>query len=287
MDYRFKNNALIVRFPKGFEEENRGLKDCCRCKQLVLAHPTETESWKNDCKGVYVKKNEITDLVTITMEDSTGNVVSNEGEQAVFPNDNLAFGFIYDWQSVLNTHGIGCYTIKINFTIAGITGGFTWGTYDLRQYSIESARDTVRVKSKFNSYWQKLQIDFTNSNFVDSVRFNGLFGKRQPKTQIENLVDIGRKIVKPTRENLNEYTLETDPLSICITRQLIDFHLLNEDECFITDHNRTNHDYLLLDKPVAVIESPEIDYIDGSRLAQITATFGDRNLLDKNYYRQN
>lgn len=288
MDYRFKQNVQVVSFPKGFEEEDRGLKGCCDCKELVLAHPTESDSWKNDCTGVYGKIAQGEgDSVTFTMEDANGNVVTNEGTTADFPNDPQAVGFIYDWQKVLLRHGIGCYTIKVNYTIAGITGGYTWGVYELKQYSIYNARGTVRIKSKFNTYWQTLQIDFTNSNFVDGVRFNGFFGKRQPKTEINNLIGKSRRVEKATRENLNEYTLESDPLSICITRQLIDFHLLNEDECFISDHNQSNHDYLLLDKPVVVTNTAEIEYKEGNRWANITATFGDRALLDKNYYRQN
>jgi hypothetical protein len=287
MDYRFKESVRVISFPKGFEEEDRGLKGCCDCKQLVLAHPSDTETWKNDLTGIYVKKSEPGDVVTFSMEDANGLVVSNQGEAAIFPNDTLAVGFIYNWQDVLNTHGVGCYTIKVNFTIAGIVGGYTWGLYDLRQYSISSAKGTVRIRSKFNTFWQKLQIDFTNSNFTDSVRFNGFFGNRQPKTEINNLIGKSRTIEKATRENLNEYTLETDPISICITRQLIDFHLLNEDECFITDHNSSNHDYLLFDTPVSVSGSSEVDYIKRSRLANVKATFGDRKLLDKNYYRQN
>ena len=250
-----------------------------------MAHPTESESWKNDIKGVVIKKNDVADPVTFTMEDSTGSVVSNQGFAGIFPNDNLAVGFMFEWQKVLNTHGAGCYTIKANFTIAGITGGFTIGVFDLRQYSIATAKRTVRIRSKFNTFYQKERLDFTNSNFEDTVRFKGFFGKRQPKTEINNLIGKDRKIEKSTRENLNEYTLETAPLDICITRQLIDFHLLNEDQCFATDHNASNHDYLLLDKPVVIKTTPELKYRNHNRLANIKATFGDRDLQDKNYYR--
>jgi hypothetical protein len=287
MDYRLKQDVRVVSFPKGFEEEDRGLKGCCNCKELVLADPTATESWKNDCTGVYAKKSEEGDLITITMEDKDGNVVANKGTVASFPNDTDAVGFIYNWQDILNSFGIGCYTIKVNYTIAGITGGYTWGIYELKQYSIASARGTVRIKSEFNTYYQKLQIDFTNSNFTDSIRFNGFFGDTQPNTEINNLISKGRRIEKATRENLNEYSLGSDPLDICITRQITGFHLLNEDECFITDHNQSNHDYLLLDHPVSLSGTPEYEYIKGSRLAYVTATFGDRTLNDKNYYRQN
>ena len=220
------------------------------------------------------------------MEDSNGNVIPNLGEVAVFPNDPMAVGFIYDWRQILAAHGPGCYLIKINFTIAGITGGYTHGSYDLRHFTVANAMGTVRIRSKFNTFYQKLSTDFTNSNFTDCVRFNGFFGDRQPKTQFRNIIGKNRRKAKATRENLNEYKLRTDPLHICITRQLVDFHLLNEDECYLSDHNYHNHDYLLLDKPVIPIESAEFDPIYKSRLSKLEATFGDRDLLDKNYYRQ-
>lgn len=284
MDYRFKHTLKVIKFPKGFEEEQRGLKGCCDCKQLVLAHPSETETWKNDVKGVVVKKSDIADVVSFTMEDSNGNVVSNEGKDAVFPNDSLAIGYIYNWRKVLNEHGAGCYKIKVNFTISGTTGGYTEGVFELKQYSVSTAKETVRIRSKFNSKFQRLNIDFTDSNFEDSVRFNGTFGKRQPKTDINNLIGKSRKVEKTTRENLNQYTLESDPLPICITRQLIDLHFLNEDECFMSDHSPTNHDYLLFDKPVSIPETPQLNDIEGSRLSYVVATFGDRTLNDKSYY---
>lgn len=287
MDYRKKDNYRVVSFPKGFEEEDRGLKGCCTCKQLVLAHPVDSDSWKNDCTGVYIKRGEQGDLVAITMEDANGNTIANLGTVGLFPNDSLAVGFIYDWQQILNTHGPGCYTIKINFTIAGVTGGYTHGIYELKTFSVATAKGTVRIKSKFNTFYQKLLVDFTDSNFMDSVRFNGYFGDRQPKTEINNVISKNRRVEKATRENVNNYFLKTDPLDICITRQLVDFHFLNEDECFASDHNYHNHDYLILDKPVAFIESSELDYYRGNRLAKVNATFGDRNLFDKNYYRSN
>lgn len=286
MDYRYKNNVVVARFPKGFEEEQRGLKGCCTCKQLVLAHASDVETWKNDLTGVYVKLSSNADAVTFSMEDDTGTIIANLGTVGVFPNDTLAAGFIYDWKQILNSSGAGCYTVKANFTIAGINGGFTIGVYDLKQYSIATAKRTVRLRSKFNSYYQKLEIDFTNSNFTGTVRFYGIFGEEQPKTELRNLIGKSRIINKATRENVNEFTLSTDPLDICITRQIKTI-LLNEDELFISDHNPDSHDYLLLDKPVSLSESAEFEYIYKSRLAKVTATFGDKALTDKNYYNQN
>ena len=68
MDNRFKQNLNVIRLPKGFEEEARGGKTCCE-PNVVLAHLTEIESWKNDVLGVVIKKSDASDIVTISMED--------------------------------------------------------------------------------------------------------------------------------------------------------------------------------------------------------------------------
>ena len=100
------------------------------------------------------------------------------------------------------------------------------------------------------------------------------------------MITKGRKVEKVTRENLNEYELRTDPIEVVITRRLIDFHFLNEDLLLITDHNTSNHDYLLFDKKVVLEESPEIEYIERSRWAKMIVKFGDRKKLDKSYYNE-
>ena len=96
----------------------------------------------------------------------------------------------------------------------------------------------------------------------------------------------GTKVEKVTRENLNKYYLKTDPIDIAITRRLIDFHFLNEDKLLITDHNNSNHDYLIFDLPVSLEETSEMEYMERSRLAKLSATFGDRKKLDKSYFNQ-
>ena len=144
----------------------------------------------------------------------------------------------------------------------------------------------MRIYSEPSSYSQKELIDYTNSNVKDSIRFKGFFGHRQPKTEINNLITKGRRVEKTTRENLNEYTLKTDPLEIVVTRRLIDFHFLNEDKLLITDHNAYNHDYNLFDKKVVLEESAELEYYERNRWAKLTAKFGDREKLDKSYYNE-
>jgi hypothetical protein len=219
------------------------------------------------------------------MENCDGDVLTNYGDTGSFPNDDLAVGFIYDWNQILDNEGEGNYSIKVDYNIAGLTGDYIVSTYTLKKFNLQNSKDSVRIYSEFNSYYQKENIDFTDSNIKDTIRFNGFFGNREPDTQINNLIDKGRKVVKVTRENLNKYTLETDPLEIAMTKQIIDKHFINEDVIKFSDYNRFNHNYNIFDQEVSVTETPKIEYIYRDRRAKITAIFGDEVLKDKSYYR--
>jgi len=70
-----------------------------------------------------------------------------------------------------------------------------------------------------------------------------------------------------------------------MTQQLIDKHFINEDIIKITDYNRFNHDFNIFDKEVVLIDTPEFEYPFLDRKAKIIATFGDRKLIDKSYFR--
>lgn len=287
MNYRFKEDISIIEFPPGFEEEDRlKCKRYCCTPELRLASLTEDGISKNDVTGVFIKRSDLTDVVTFKIEKcGAGNLTPLLGYAPTFPQDTLAIGYVFDWKQYLQTYGIGRYTIKVEYTISGITQEVTWGQYDLKEYSIYSARGTVQVYSEWRSKYQLFNIDFSNSDFKDSIRFKGFFGNREPKTQINNLISKGRKVEKVTREHLNTYTLKTDPVANNITRQLVDWHLLNEDKMLITDHNATNHFYYF-EKAVVLEDEPEIEYYEKNRWAKITAKVGDRDKLDKTYYNE-
>lgn len=288
MNYRNKIDFDIIKFPQGFEEENRLFCKSYCCEPLCVMASDDNDSYKNDVTGVVVKKSDITDVVEfkITRCDDPSTDLPLLGYVGQYPQDQLAFGFMFEWKQYLTTFGVGKYNIKIEFTISGVTGGFDYGQFDLKVFSIVSARDSVRIWSEPSSYSLFNEIDFTSSNHADSIRFKGFFGNREPETEIMNLITKGRRVEKVTRENLNKYTLRTDFLEANVTRRLIDFHFLNEDKLFISDHNATNHDYFIFDKQVSLSESPEIEYMEKNRWAKITAVFGDRKLLSKSFYNQ-
>lgn len=285
MNYRFKEDLQVIRFPEGLEDENRGLKGGCCLPLLKLASVTDSDNYKNDVTQVTVKKSAPSDIVTfVVTKCDEAAPLSNFGDQGIYPQDTTAFGFVFDWKQYLITYGTGKYTIAVEFTISGVTGGYNYGQYELKDFTIENAKNSVRVWSEPSTYSEKEDIDYTGSNIRDCIRFNGFFGDRQPKTEINNLITKGRRVEKVTRENLNEYSLRTDPVDDRYTRRLINFHFLNEDVLLISDHNASNHDYHLFDVPVVLEDTAEVEYLYRSRTAKLTATFGDRKKLDKSYY---
>ena len=284
MDYRFKEDVEIIRFPEGFSEEDRGVKKGCCENFFVLASLTSNDSYKNDTELAFIRRTTPTDIVTFSIE-KCGIVgdLTNLGVVAVFAQDSLAVGFMFDWKLYLSTFGTGTYTIKVNFTISGIVGGYDWGIYDLENYSISNAANSIRIRSTFNSFSQSENIDFSNSNCLTTLRLRGYFGDSQNNTEINQLITKGRVSQKTTRENLVQYELKTFPLLVMFTRRL-QFQLLNQDKCFISDHNKTNHDYNLFDIAVVLAESAEFTYRTGSRRADIKAMFGIRKKDQKSFY---
>jgi hypothetical protein len=282
LNYRKKEDFNVVKLPSGLQPEDRGLIECC-CAYDVYADLTSNDSWKNDVKGVYLKRSTSGDTATFKIKDCNNNVLTNYGTVLSFPNDPLTKGFVYNWKQYLQTYGAGVYTISVDYSISGITGTLIFGAFNLQQYSLAKLDETIRLKSLFNSYSMEENIDFTGSNFVDTVRVAGYFGLMQPNVEVNNLIDKGRKMVKTTREYLRSYELTCEPLTSCES-PLILKHLLNEDGCFISDYNISNHSYLYNDFPVIVSGEINCEYPSNARLMRLKATFNDITKNKKSMY---
>ena len=279
MDYRNKQSFDVVKLPFQLNAEDRGLRECC-VPFKVFADLNSNDSYKNDKTIAFLST---PDSATFEMKKN-GVIIPNLGEVLNAPNDNNLKGFIYDWKDILSAHGIGFYTVNINYTISGITGAIQWGGYELNQYSYTRVKNSVRVSTIFNDYSMRYDCDFTNSNAADTIRFKGYFGDRKPNTEINNLISSNRVVEKTKRENLNKYDLKTDPVNYCTSTKLIDLHLLHGNKFFISDHNQSNHSYQYLDAPFSLEETPEMEYYQGNRLTKISVIFGDRTKNQKSYY---
>jgi len=270
-----------IKFPPIFIEQNRGLKDCC-CEQIVLAGGG-TESWKNDVSSAWIKLSSYDDTCSFKL-NKCGESTTYEPTSIPFVNEPNAFYTTINWLDVLMSDGVGNYELVVAFNISGVAGQFTWGEYNLQQYTIQNALTTARVKAIFNGYHEIEGIDFTGSNVVSTHRFHGFIGNRQPNTEIDNIIYNNREMKRVIRENLNDYEIITDPEDECIIKPLVDLYLLSENELFISDYNAHNHSYRYLDMPVIVSESPSIEYKQFSRKAVLTCKVADKLKNQRTYY---
>lgn len=270
---RAKKCYKVVKLPDTLESETYGIKGCCE-KFLVLAGGTK--DWQNDKTSAFIKLSLLSDNCTIVLKNDNGINASYQPTLKKFPNDELGYFATIDWQSVLVSDGVGCYKIEVNYSISGITGTINWGEYELKNYSPENAKNTIRLKAVFNQNNVIDNINMTGSNMVDTLRFYGFFGNRKPNTEIDNLIYQNREIYNVQRENINIYELMTDPITINYTRKILDLFLLSESDLYISDHTPDQHTSEYKNKAVSVGESAEVEYFENSKYAKITINLNDK-----------
>lgn len=282
MEDRHQRKYDSIKLPEVFMEPDRGFKICCDCPMKVLAGGSET--WENDITSAWIKLSSPGDAAAFILKKD-GVIASYIPAVNEFPNEANAFYATIPWADVLSSDGIGCYSLEIEYNISGIQGTLYWGQYNLMPYSIENALETARIRVKYNLRQEIEGINFTGANVEDCIRFNGFIGDRQPNTEIDNLIYQNRVVKSVVRENLDQYTISTDPLQECFILPLTDLFLLSENEMWISDYNAHNHSYRINDIPVIVEESPEIDYLDRwQRRAALTCVVGLRKKDRRTYY---
>jgi len=280
---RTKRNFNLAQLRKKAPSEQLGEVDQCCDRMLVLAHISDTSTWKNDITSRFTKLVENTDSCLFILKKN-GTNTSYQPNTTQCVNDELAYYSTINWKSVLQSDGIGCYDLILIENVLDEETTTTVGEFELKNYTVENALGTIRIKSNFNQYNNLEKIDFTNSNVVDCVRVQGFFGDRQPNTAIDNLIYNDRVSRNVIRENLNVYTLETDPIEEQYTILIIDLHILSENEMYISDYNDFNHSWSLLDVPVILKDTPTLDYKKYSKYASVKVTFEDKQKLSYSKY---
>lgn len=279
---RYAKFYKSIKLPKVFTEENRGKKSCC-CNFMILAS-SENDSWKNDLTSAWIKLSDSSDSATLKIKKCSLelNYVPEQKNIVKEPN---AFYWTIDWNEVLQEEGEGTYSVYISYNIAGITQDILWGIYDVKQWSIKNALKTARLKAVYNSYQEIEGIDFTDTKVIDTIRFKGFIGKRQPNTQIDNLIYQNRETKKVIRENLNVYEVNTDPTCEKIITKMTDLFLLSENELYITDGNDFNHSYKYNDLPVILENTAEIKYFDFDRKASLSVKVSDKFKNNRSFFK--
>lgn len=270
-----------IKLPQPFVEDERGVKDCC-CELLVLGS-SSSNSWESDKSSAWIKLSDFGDTFSFKLYKD-GLLSNYQPLPTAFVNEPNAWFTTINWGEVIQSDGVGCYKLEINYSIGGITGSFTWATYTLKQYTIQNALGTARIRAQFNGYHETEKLNFKSSNIVSDWRFYGFIGNRQPNMEIDNIIFGNREMKRVIRENLNTYEITTDPLGECIIKPMLDTFLLSENQLFISDYNAHNHSYRYQDLPVIVSESPEVEYYDFSRKAKLTCKVADKFKTNRTFY---
>lgn len=276
-------NASVIKLtapkPKWTPEVEFG-NDCC--EKYLVCGKDGGESWEKDYTSAWMKLYTSADTVTFELlKDGVASVVPDVFD---IKDETYSKYCTVDWTEVLNTDGAGCYQLNVYYTVAGVTDSFTWGEYQLFEFSPLIVNGTCRVKTVFNSRHSLESIDFTKSKVVDTYRFKGFFGDRQPNMEVDNIIYPNRQVKKVTRENVNEYTLTAYSLKYYNVVRLVDLMLLGENEIYISDFNPVNPTYEYLDTPLIVAKSPEIKYHEATRLSTVTAVMNDKTKDIRTFY---
>jgi len=268
-----KQEYKKVKLPFEAIHEDRGIS-ACATPQLVLADLTDANYHKNDRTALAFKF----DSMLIELENDSETITA-PGISVTFPNQSDAVGFVVDWRQVVDGGQLkqGCWKIKVNWEIDSLSGWFYYGSYQLREYSVFNARETVQMFIVLNDLVRKQGINYKDSGFAGTIRFKGYFGFMQPNYNILNIIYTDRTRNKVRNVAVRSYELKTDYLLSCMTRLIDEECLLTANQIYITDNTAVNHvQYYQFPVILNDAESPKFEYADGSLFAKMTVSFLDK-----------
>jgi hypothetical protein len=277
--------AVALNFPDD-EPADRGFSECC-VSALVLADLSDDASYKNDYTTVFYKRQTPNDTVTYklvgvstgitTLVDPThGTLYAYGGTEQ----PDLSY-FRVEWRDVLSTLGEDIYTIRMELSIAGVAVTIDSPvSYDLRQFSQKIADNTARIDWNLDGKLVKIDTDFKNTNYSNSVRLQGFFGDRQAKIEQDNVTYSSKKGYsyfqdQITMSNNYEYIFNAYNVPECMVRPLYQEGIF-ANEFFISDYNLNNHSYFYELLPVILVDDNGAEYQVRGRGMNVNLTFADR-----------
>jgi len=282
---RTLGTAVKLSFPKP-EPINRGFKECCY-SNIVLADLSDSQDYRNDFTSVFYKRQTQSDTVVYQLIGATtGLTVLVDGTHGfLYPfgeveQPNLSY-FRVDWLKILGTLGEDVYTIRMVQTIAGSPNNVdSLVTYELKQFSQSLADSTVRIDWTMDGKLEKIDTDFKNSGYTNSIRVSGYFGDRKANWEQDTLIYSTKKgkayfVDQITMSNSFDYLFAAYNVPECVVRPLYSEGLFG-NEIFISDYNLNNHDYRYELFPVIFEDDNGTEYQVRGRGANVSLQFSDR-----------
>lgn len=261
--------------------------DSCENIFNVFGYEDDHDNYERNDKTLVLAYNfSDTTVISFKILDENGVDIGYSFTINSSSNDsNVKYTYV-DWLTVLLAEGEQRYSVYIVATTGAQVDEILWGMYEAKFYDSDLVLGTVKFRSYFQSIINTNRVSINknysydlnltdNKIFFDDIRVGGFFGKRQPKTVVENIISSGNNILASYKENLNEYTFKSEPVLSSYSSYLLDFNLLNGLFYEVWDYNPFNHD-LYSYKRIALKEVLDVDPIDEfSNKIEVQATFND------------
>jgi hypothetical protein len=276
--------AVKIKIPTP-EPADRGFAECCYLN-LVFGDLGSTESYKNDYNSVFYKRQTASDTVAYSLiGESTGTTALVDVTHGVlYPfgevgQPDLSY-FKVEWRKILALLGEDTYKIRMTLSIAGVAVIKDTFPFTLRQFTTELADKTVRIDSNLDGKIVKIDTDFRNSGYTNSLRFKGFFGNATPNLEQDNVVFSSKKGLPYYSSQINmsnvwDYVFSAYRVPECMARVFYN-ELLWGNDLYLSDYNLNNHSYLYSLLAVEIKEDNNPTYNALSRLVDLNLTFSDR-----------
>lgn len=281
---RTRSKGILVNIFQPQIEDDRGAKKCCE-KVLALASSTDTDSFKNDYKTIFFKKEAPTDNCTFELyKDGVKIADLNNSTYGTFNDFGSIDGkedwtiFRLEWRNVLLIDGVGNYFIRRNISNLGLPSvADDTLCYELWEFSFEIANRSVRFESVQDGILEDLNLDFKGLSLEDMIRVRGFFGGYTPKISQDNVVRTNNDVVQLRQNNYGEYLFKSEFLNYYTSQELINFHFKGYP-LLVSDYNKYNHSYDYKETSIILesVETPKYLNEQRSRKALFSAKFRDQ-----------
>ena len=269
-----------VVLPKTPEEKD--FNECCY-DYPVFASTTDATDYKNDYNGFYFQRQtggDTCDFILVE-EDGTTHTITDDTygffkDFGDIDNNSELKTFVVLWNSVINSLGVGCYTIKLSKNIAGVVSETESLGFNLKEFTSEKADGTVRIDCLQDGELRHYKTNFKGSEFKDSLRFSGFFGNRNPTYEEDSIVFANDVDTQISMIQNNEYICNSELLPNEYTTKLFDFILFG-NSIFANDYNSDNSNYDYIKFPVKFDSTEEVKHYRKNRNQKISLKFVDRN----------
>ena len=215
----------------------------------------------------------LVDTATLTeydLNDSTYGTFQDFGGVQ----EDLSF-YVVQWRNVLSVLGEGNYQIKKEITIAGVSVDYYSNTFQLKQFTIALADNTVRIDCVQDGLFLNSGINFKGTGFVTSIRVRGFFGRPEYSFEQDNLATRDYNMQQVSMSASKEYQFQGLNLPDCIIKELMDFVIFG-NTLLISDYNSNNTSYLYELLEVELSNNDSTEYFTLKREVNVNLLFTDR-----------